>query len=184
MMSRQTYGSPRVHAELKKQGFNCSRPRRVARLMQKAGIAAKMRRKFKKTTRVNPTHPYANNLLRQNFKALAPNTKWVADISYIKTNEGWLYLTIVLDLFSRKIVGLAMDHSLDATICLQALNQALARRGIKHALYHHSDRGCQYTSSSFQALLKTRGITCSMSGTGNCYDNASLSHFSIRLKLN
>ena len=181
MMSRQTYGSPRVHAELKKQGFNCSRPR-VARIMKKAGIFAKMHKKFKVTTRVNVKHSYANNLLQQDFNALSPNTKWVADISYIKTNEGWLYLAIVLDLFSRKIVGLAMDDSLDSAICLQALNQALTRRQIKGHLYHHSDRGCQYTSIPFQALLTSHGITCSMSGAGNCYDNAVAESFFHTLK--
>lgn len=181
MMSRQTYGSPRIHAELQEQGFNCSRPR-VARLMQKAGIVAKMRRLFKGTTRVDIRREAAPNLLQQNFSAIEPNQKWVADISYVKTLEGWLYVAVILDLFSRKVVGLSMDESLHTELVLQALNQALQRRQPSHNLQHHSDRGCQYTSEQFQIMLAKNGITCSMSGTGNCYDNAVAESFFHTLK--
>jgi transposase InsO family protein len=180
-MSRQTYGSPRVHAELKAQGFKCSRPR-VARIMRQEGIAAKMRRLFKRTTRVDGRRAVAPNLLQQEFSAPMPNRKWVADITYVRTQEGWLYVAIVLDLFSRKVVGLAMGESLHAALVLQAMKQALQRRRPKSGLQHHSDRGCQYTGELFQLLLIENGITCSMSGTGNCYDNAVAESFFHTLK--
>lgn len=181
MMSRQTYGSPRIHAELSMQGFKCSRPR-VARIMRKEGIRAKMRRIFKQTTRVDGRRAVAPNLLQQEFSAMKPNQKWVADITYVKTHEGWLYVAIVLDLFSRKVVGLAMDESLHTALVMQAMNQALQRRRPESGLQHHSDRGCQYTCESFQKLLVENGIACSMSGTGNCYDNAVAESFFHTLK--
>jgi transposase InsO family protein len=180
-MSRQTYGSPRIHAELKTQGFSCSRPR-VARIMRREKIVAKMSRIFKRTTRVDGRYAVAPNLLRQDFRAILPNQKWVADITYVKTQEGWLYVAIVLDLFSRKVVGLAMDQSLHTELVLKAMNQALQRRRPKSGLQHHSDRGCQYTSDTFQQLLLEKGISCSMSGKGNCYDNAVAESFFHTLK--
>lgn len=180
-MSRQTYGSPRIHAELKAQGFQCSRPR-VARIMQKDGMAAKMSRIFKRTTYVDDRRAVAPNLLQQQFTAATPNVKWVADITYVRTHEGWLYVAIVLDLFSRRVVGLAMGESLHAVLVLQAMTQALQRRRPKGGLQHHSDRGCQYTGELFQQLLIENGITCSMSGTGNCYDNAVAESFFHTLK--
>jgi putative transposase len=179
--SRETYGSPRVHAELKARGHVCSRPR-VARLMRKAGIAAKMRRLFRTTTTLNSQRPVAPNRLEQDFTAAAPNQKWVADVTYIRTLEGWLYVAVVLDLFSRKVVGLAMDKSLHTELVLKALGQALQRRQPTEGLQHHSDRGCQYTSAAFQALLAKNKVVCSMSGTGNCYDNAVAESFFHTLK--
>lgn len=181
MMSRQTYGSPRIHAELKEQGFKCSR-RRVARLMRKANLVAKMRKFFKRTTRVDGRRKAAPNLLEQNFSAILPNQKWVADITYVKTLEGWLYVSIILDLFSRKVIGLAMNDTLHTPLVTQALKQALQRRRPNESLQHHSDRGCQYTSEAFQRLLDAHGIVCSMSGTGNCYDNAVAESFFHTLK--
>jgi putative transposase len=180
-MSRQTYGSPRIHAELKMQGFQCSRPR-VARIMRREKIAAKMSRIFKRTTRVDGRRAVAPNLLQQDFVANIPNQKWVADITYVRTQEGWLYVAIVLDLFSRKVIGLAMGESLHTELVLQAMNQALQRRQPKNGLQHHSDRGCQYTCEAFQQLLVANGITCSMSGKGNCYDNAVAESFFHTLK--
>jgi transposase InsO family protein len=180
-MSRDTYGSPRVHAELLAQGFKCSRPR-VARIMRKNGMTAKMKRLFKRTTRINEGHIRAPNLLKQQFSATIPNQKWVADITYVRTREGWLYVAVVLDLFSRKIVGLAMSESLHTELVLQAMNQALQRRRPKMGLQHHSDRGCQYTCESFRRLLVENGIICSMSSTGNCYDNAVAESFFHTLK--
>lgn len=180
-MSRQTYGSPRIHAELMAQGFRCGRPR-VARIMQKVGMVAKMSRAFKRTTRVDGRRAVAPNLLQQDFSAAIPNQRWVADITYVKTHEGWLYVAIVLDLFSRKVVGLAMSESLHATLVLQATSQALQRRRPKGDLRHHSDRGCQYTCEPFQELLVENNIECSMSGTGNCYDNAVAESFFHTLK--
>ena len=179
--SRETYGSPRMHAELKEQGFKCSRPR-VARLMRKYGLAAKMRRLFRTTTTLSNRRTAAPNLLEQDFTATAPNAKWVADVTYVRTLEGWLYVAVVLDLFSRKVVGLSMDKFLDTALVLRALEQALWRRQPESGLQHHSDRGCQYTSDAFQALLAKNNIICSMSGTGNCYDNAVAESFFHTLK--
>lgn len=174
--SRHTYGSPRVHAELKAQGIHISRPR-VARLMKQGGLASKMQRLFKVTTRVNNKRPAAPNLLQQNFTALTSNSKWVADISYIRTLEGWLYIAVILDLFSRKVVGLSMGESLHTTLVTEALKQALQRRNPPPNLQHHSDKGCQYTSEAFQKLLADNAIVCSMSSTGCCFDNAVAESF-------
>jgi putative transposase len=179
--SRQTYGSPRIQAELKAQGTTCSR-KRVARLMRKEGIQAKMRRRFKLTTRANPKAKAAPNLLQQDFQAPGVNQRWVADITYVATGEGWLYVAAVMDLFSRRIVGLAMGERITAELVSDALRQAIIHRRPGYDLMHHSDRGCQYTSGAFQQLLKVRGITVSMSGTGNCYDNAAMESFFHTLK--
>jgi len=181
LKSRQTYGSPRIHAELREQGYRCSRPR-AARLMKQAGLIAKMPRLFKATTRVNKQAMAAPNLLQQDFTAPAPNEKWAADISYIRTREGWLYLAVVLDLFSRKVVGIGMSESLETGLVMQALEQALQRRQPTQSLYHHSDKGCQYTSQAFQELLAENDMICSMSGTGNCFDNAVVESFFHTLK--
>lgn len=158
--SRQTYGSPRIHAELKEKGYSCSRTR-VARLMRQSGLRAKMPHRFKATTRQNERSVVAPNLLQQEFIASVPNEKWVSDITYIRTMEGWLYLAVILDLFSRKVVGMSMGESLQTTLVLDALNQALQQP--KGNLQHHSDRGCQYTSRAFQQLLQEQNIICSMS---------------------
>lgn len=179
--SRHTYGSPRIHAELQAQGVNVSRPR-VARLMKQLGLAAKMQSLFKVTTRVNKKQAVAPNLLQQNFTAATPDSKWVADISYIRTLEGWLYIAVILDLYSRKVVGLSMGNSLHTELVTQALAQALQRRNPRHSLQHHSDKGCQYTSAIFQKLLADNGIVCSMSSTGCCFDNAVAESFFHSLK--
>jgi putative transposase len=134
------------------------------------------------TTQVDAKLPAAPNRLQQDFKAEAPNEKWVADITYVWTLEGWLYLAIILDLFSRKVVGMAMSERLKKEVVMAALSQALGRRQVKGSLVHHSDKGCQYTSSGFQDLLKAHDITCSMSGTGNCFDNAVAESFFHTLK--
>jgi transposase InsO family protein len=181
LQSRQTYGSPRIHAELKAQGFSVSRVR-VARLMKKAGLIAKMRRLFKKTTRVDEKELPAPNRLQQEFTAAVPNETWVADISYIRTMEGWLYIAVILDLFSRKVVGLSMSDSLQTMLVMDALKQALQRRQLRQDVQHHSDRGCQYTSEIFQKLLTENNIICSMSSTGNCFDNAVAESFFHTLK--
>ncbi len=179
--SRRTYGSPRVWITLIKQGYACSR-QRVARLMNRIGLRAKMNKSFKQTTRVDSRQKAWPNLLDQNFTASKPNEKWVADISYIRTMEGWLYLAVVLDLYSRKIVGLAMDKNLQTNLVTTALKQALKRREPSGELQHHSDRGCQYTSKDFQVLLNEHGISCSMSAAGYCYDNAVAESFFHTLK--
>jgi len=179
--SRATYGSPRVHAELHARGETCSR-KRVARLMKKAGIEAKMKKRFKVTTRANPKAKVAPNLLEQDFSATAPNQRWVADFTYVATGEGWLYVAIVLDLFSRKIVGLAMEDRMTADLVIKALEQAILHRRPKAGLVHHSDRGSQYTSQDFQSLLILYGVIASMSGTGNCFDNATAESYFHTLK--
>lgn len=179
--SRKTYGSPRIHAELKDQGENCSR-QRVANLMRKAGIVAKMSKKFKVTTKVNCRAKSAPNLLEQNFTAAQPNQRWVADITYIWTLEGWLYVACVLDLFSRKVVGLSMADRMKDDLVIAALEQALMHRNPLPGLLHHSDKGCQYTSHNFQKKLAQHNIIASMSGTGNCYDNAAMESFFHTLK--
>lgn len=179
--NRQVYGSPRIHAELTAQGERYSR-KRIARLMRTADVVAKMKRRFKRTTKVNPKANAAPNLLKQDFTAAFANERWVADMTYVATGEGWLYVAAVLDLFSRRIVGLAMSERMTSNLVITALQQALIHREPQAGLIHHSDRGCQYTSRDFQELLKTRGILVSMSGTGNCYDNAAMESFFHTLK--
>lgn len=180
--SRHTYGSPRIHAELKDQGETCSR-QRVAKLMRKVGLIAKMKKKIKVTTKkANPKAKAAPNLLEQNFTAEQPNQRWVADITYVWTLEEWLYVACVLDLFSRRIVGLAMKDRMTDDLVIAALEQALMSRNASKGLMHHSDRGSQYTSHDFQKKLAKHNITASMSGTGNCYDNAVMESFFHTLK--
>jgi transposase InsO family protein len=179
--SRQTYGSPRVHVDLKKQGVVCSL-NRVARLMQLNEIAAKRKRKFVVTTDSKHNLPVAENKLNQDFTASKPNQKWVTDITYIPTKEGWLYLAVVLDLFSRKVVGWAMDGNMETGLITNALKMALRTRKPPKGLLHHSDRGSQYASNAYQQLLTDYKITCSMSRKGNCYDNAVMESFFATLK--
>jgi putative transposase len=179
--SRCTYGSPRIHAELVAGGEVCSR-KRVSRLMKKEGLQAKMKKRFKVTTKVDAKAKAAPNLLQKDFAADKPNQRWVADITYIATREGWLYVSAILDLFSRRIVGLAMSDRISTDLVLAALHQAITHRQPKAGLMHHSDKGCQYTSHDFQKMLKMHGIVPSMSGTGNCYDNAAMESFFHSLK--
>lgn len=179
--SRETYGSPRIHAALQLEGESCSR-KRVAQLMKKSGIQAKMKKRFKVTTKVNPKAQAAPNVLNRDFTAMKPNERWVADITHIATAEGWLYVAVVLDLYSRRIVGLSMKERMTTSLVVAALEQALTHRKPQPGLMHHSDKGCQYTSHEFQQLLKAQQITVSMSGTGNCYDNAAMESFFHTLK--
>jgi len=179
--NRQVYGSPRIHAQLRFQGEPCSR-KRVAKLMKQAGLQAKMKRRFKVTTQVDVLAKKAPNLLQQNFIWEKPNQRWVADITYVATDEGWLYVAAVLDLFSRRIVGLAMNERMTADLVKNALKQAITHRRPEKGLIHHSDKGSQYTSSTFQKELAIHNIISSMSGTGNCYDNAAMESFFHTLK--
>lgn len=179
--SGKTYGSPRIHAELQAQGHACSL-NRVARLMRQHHIRAKRRRRYKTTTNSDHSDPVAPNLLEQDFTASRPNEKWVADITYIRTDEGWLYLAVIIDLFSRLVVGWAMDTRLHSNLVERALHMAVSRRKPGKGLIHHSDRGSQYASQSFQNMLKAHHIQASMSGTGNCYDNAPAESFFASLK--
>lgn len=169
--SHGTYGSPRILRDLFAMGIRTSK-RRVERLMKEMGLQARQPKRFVRTTLVDENHAFAANTLDRNFTADAPNQRWVADITYIHTDEGWVYLATVLDLFSRAIVGWALDDDLSAQLPLRALNNALVRRAPEAGLLHHSDRGCQYTSKPYQDALAEAGIAASMSRTGNCWDNA------------
>lgn len=175
------YGSPRIHKELRGQNIRCSR-KRVERLMKEMGIKAMHKRQFRVTTKSNHNHPVANNSLDRNFNAEIPNQKWVADITYIRTFEGWLYLAAIMDLYSRKIVGWAMSKTMTATLATTALEMAIHRRRPKKWLLHHSDRGVQYASKEYQQLLEKHGMVCSMSRKGNCWDNAPMESFFSTLK--
>jgi transposase InsO family protein len=179
--SRRTYGSPRVHAELKAQGVRTAR-KRVARLMRQAQLCARARRRSVRTTDSRHTEPIAPNLLSRRFEAEAPNQVWVADITYLPTREGWLYLAVVLDLFARRVVGWSMQPTLERGLVLAALTHALERRQPQPDLLHHSDRGSQYASSEYQALLVQTQMRSSMSRKGNCWDNAAMESFFATLK--
>ena len=179
--SHERYGSPRITKELNAQGTPCSK-NRVARRMSKNGIVAKTKRRFRITTKSKHSHPIAENKLNQDFSAKGPNQVWVSDITYLWTREGWLYLAVVMDLFSRKIVGWSMSQSLGQEIVLQALGHALQRRHPAPGLIVHSDQGVQYACLAMRRLLAKHGITQSMSGKGNCYDNAVAESFFHTLK--
>jgi putative transposase len=179
--SRGTYGSPRVLAALRASGFAASK-RRVERTMRALGLQARPRRRFRATTKANPAHPVAPNLLNRQFAAGQPNQRWVTDITYIWTDEGWCYLAAILDLFSRRVVGWALDATLTTSLPLRALDEAIRRRAPKPGLQHHSDRGCQYTSQDYRATLNALGIEVSMSRKGNCWDNAVAESFFATFK--
>ena len=178
---RGRYGSPRLHAELRDQGRSISR-KRVARLMREAGLCAKRKRRRVLTTRRDITHPVAPNTLNRDFTAPEPNTKWVSDITYIPTTQGWLSLAVTLDLYSRIVVGWSMSTSCDDELVGHALRMALARRCPKAGLLHHSDRGSQYTSRAYRLILEQAEILVSMSRKGNCWDNAAMESFFGSLK--
>src|SRR5215472_12983152 len=173
---RQVYGSPRIHAVLQAQGISCSR-KRVARLMQQLGLSAQVKRRRLPTTRSDPHARFAPNLLNRQFSAQEPNSKWVTDTKAVETAEGWLYLAVILDLFSRMVVGWAMAATEDEQLVELALRMALATRRPPAGLLHHSDRGSEFTSERYQAVLREVGIEVSMSRTGDCYDNAAMEAF-------
>jgi putative transposase len=175
------YGSPRIHAELVARGTTCCE-NTVARLMREAGIAAKARRKFRQTTDSNHPHPVAENLLDREFDPDEPNTSWVADVTYIPTGEGWLYLAAVVDLFSRMVVGWSMATTMTSRLVVDALEMALVRRLPGSGLVAHSDRGSQYASEHYRRRLAEERIGCSMSRRGNCWDNAPMESFFASLK--
>jgi putative transposase len=179
--SRQTYGSPRVHAELRAEGIRISR-KRVARLMRERGLAAVVRRRFPRTTNSRHGQPVAPNLLEQDFLADRPDTVWLADISYIATGEGWLYLAAIKDMVTREIIGWAMADHLRAELACDALVMAIRRRQPPEGLIHHSDRGVQYACQDYQAILARHGLLCSMSRRGDCYGNAPMESFFGTLK--
>lgn len=173
---RQVYGSPRIHAVLKTRGIHCSR-KRVVRLMHQLGLSAQVKKRRKPTTRSNPAARFAPNHLNREFAANSPNQKWVTDTKAVETAEGWLYLAVILDLFSRLVVGWAMAATEDAQLVELALRMALAHRHPAEGLLHHSDRGSEFTSDRYLAVLREAGIEVSMSRTGDCYDNAAMESF-------
>lgn len=179
--SRQTYGGNRIYAELREQGIPCSK-NRVVRLKRKAGIMAKTRRQFKVTTDSKHDLPISENILNRKFDVAAPNTHWGVDITYIPTWEGWLYLAVVIDLFSRKVVGWSMEGNMKTGLVKSALLMALKGRRIPKGLVHHSDRGSQYASFEYQTLLSNHLMISSMSRKGNCWDNAVVESFFHTLK--
>lgn len=180
--SDQAYGSPRVHEDLKNEGERVSR-KRVARLMRENQLFSKHRRKFRLTTESEHQFPVAENTLERNFNADEPNRKWVTDITFIPTAEGWLYLAVIIDLFSRRVVGWSMGKRLERGLVLQALRMALKMRKPEEGLMHHSDRGSQYASNEYRELLEANAILASMSRKGNCWDNAVAESFFKSLKV-
>lgn len=172
-----TYGSPR----LRRLGHHCSR-KRVARLMRQAGLHGLPRRKCVRTTQRDATQAGVPDLLHRDFAAAVPNQKWVTDITYIPTDEGWLYLALVLDLFSRRVVGWAMEDHMEATLVVASLQMAYTQRGAPSSLIYHSDHGSQYTSTLVQVWLSARGLQASMGGVGDCFDNAVAESFFATLK--
>lgn len=180
-LSNGTYGSPRMHRDLIDEGHRIGR-HRTARLMRENGLVARQKRRFKRTTDSEHAWPVAPNLIAQDFRAEQPDRKWGADISYIWTAQGWLYLAVVLDLHSRRVVGWATSDRLKRSLAVEALRRAIANRNPSPGLVHHSDRGSQYCSVDYQAELRKRGILISMSGKGNCYDNSMVETFFKTIK--
>lgn len=170
------YGAAKITVELNEQGYRCGR-HKVARLMRIAGLQGCPKPAFKVTTQRDPSHAVADNLLDQDFTAAAPNQRWSSDITYIKTSQGWLYLAVVMDLYSRRIVGWSMSRWISRHLAIDALTMALGQRLTDEPLIHHSDRGSQYTSDDFREELDKHNIQCSMSARGNCYDNAVVESF-------
>jgi putative transposase len=180
--SRQTYGSPRIQLSLQSKGIHIGR-QRVIRLMNQLGIHARVKRQFVTTTDSNHALPIAKNVLNRQFSATEPDRTWVGDITYIPTQQGWLYLAIIVDLFSRRVVGWSMADHMRTDLVLTALDSALGQRiASPSGLVFHSDRGSQYASDDYQRVLKTAGITCSMSRRANCWDNAVAESFFGTLK--
>ena len=179
--SRQCYGSPRVHRELRRDGHRVSK-KRVERVMREEGLRARPKRRFRKTTDSAHSQPVASNSLARCFSVDEPNRVWVGDITYVWTLEGWLYLAVLLDLFSRRVVGWATSTHIDTELVRQALQMALQRRQPDRGLLHHSDRGSQYASDEYQRILREHGVLCSMSRKGDCWDNAVAESFFASLE--
>ena len=179
--TRGSYGSRRMSGQLRDDGYDIGRYR-ARSLMKKAGVSVKRGKKFKRTTDSNHSHPVAPNLLKRQFEVDRPDTVWCADITYLWTFQGWLYLAVILDLYSRKIVGWAMSNRLTAPLVKDALSMAYWRRKPKKGVIHHSDRGSQYAGSDYQKLLDQYSMICSMSRKGDCWDNAVVESFFHSLK--
>jgi putative transposase len=179
--SRESYGSPRITEELRKRGMKYNK-KRIAGIMRRNGIAAKIYRKHKVTTESDHQRKIAENILKQKFIREKQNEVWTSDITYIRTEEGWLYLAVVMDIWSRKIIGWEIDKSLRTDLVERAIKKTLLERKVKTGTIFHSDQGIQYTSNSFRELLRVKGFIQSMSRRGNCYDNAITETFFHTLK--
>ncbi len=179
--SQERYGSPRITAELKREGLECNK-KRIARLMNKNGIAARIFRKYRSTTNSEHHKERSENILSREFDREKANEVWTSDITYIRTEEGWLYLAAVLDIYSRKVIGWELDKRLNTELVEQALQNALTDRKVESGIIFHSDQGIQYASESFRKLLRENGFIQSMSRRGNCYDNAITESFFHTLK--
>ena len=180
-LSLSSYGRPRMTEELKELGLSVGH-RRVGRLMRENGIRVERSKKHKVTTDSNHAFNIAQNLLNRNFAADKPNQKWAGDISYVWTHEGWLYLAVILDLHSRRVIGWAISNRLKRDLAVRALDMAIALRQPPKGCIHHTDRGSQYCSHNYQKILRQHGFEVSMSGTGNCYDNAAVETFFKTIK--
>lgn len=179
--SRGVYGARKIHRELVAAGDSCGR-HKIAKLMHQAGLKGCPKRRFRRLPEHPPSHPIAPNVLNQDLTAARPNERWASDITFVATRQGWLYLAVVMDLYSRRIVGWAMDGYVGRHLVMEALTMALGYRQPSGGLLHHSDRGPQYTSDDFRDLLDQHGIQCSMSARGHCYDNAPVESFFALLK--
>lgn len=179
--SRRTYGYPRVHRALAARGYRCGR-HRVARLMRADGLRAEHKRRYRVTTQSDPKRLVAPNRLAQKFVSTAANTVWLSDITFLPTDEGWLFLVVILDLYARLVIGWAMEPYLDRRLTLKALTMALARRSPERGFLHHSDQGSQFASDDYQTVLRAHGAQVSMSRRGNVYDNAPMESFFATLK--
>jgi transposase InsO family protein len=179
--NKRVYGSPRIHKDLIDSGIKCSK-NRIARLMKKANISSVVKKKWKATTNSKHSLPIARNLLEQNFHTYKIDEVWTSDITYIWTQEGWLYLCVILDIYSRKVIGWSMDKSMKQELVLKAIKQAIGRRGSNTGIIFHSDRGVQYAALFIQYFLEKNGFKQSMSRKGNCYDNAVTESFFHTLK--
>jgi transposase InsO family protein len=179
--SRKTYGSPRVHAELRARGVRTGR-KRVARLMRAKGLVVRCKRRFRRTTDSRHSQPIAPNVVARDFRTIGPNKVWATDVTAIWTLEGWAYLAVMLDLFSRRVIGWRMSESNDTALALDVLREAVRLRRPPHGLIHHSDRGSPYASAEYRAELARHGIVASMSRTGDCWDNAVAESFFATLR--
>lgn len=182
LASKRRHGAPRLVGDLRDAGTPANR-KTIAESLRRQGLRARAARKFKATTNSRHNLPVAPNLLQQDFSASAPNQKWVGDITYLHTDEGWLYLATVIDLYSRRVIGFAMSERMSARLVCDALLMALFRRGLPKDVIFHSDRGSQYCSHEFQQLMRDRQVRSSMSAKGNCYDNACAESFFHSLKV-
>jgi putative transposase len=180
--SRRRYGSPRIHRDLREEAGGRVSRKRVARMMRAAGLRGTPRRRFRVTTQADPRHAPAPNRLQRRFTVRRPNRVWVGDVTYLPTAEGWLYLAVLLDLASRRVVGWAVASRLDRHLVLTALDRALVQRRPRRGLLHHSDRGAEYTSADYRQRLRDAGHRCSMSRKGDCWDNAVAESFFATLK--